>query len=74
MERMEIKTCMYNMLLFIMILAVGAALAAKTNLQIYPIPPDHRSNGMVEAEVNGVPITFEYFRNYPTFYYDIRKR
>ncbi|MBD3387291.1 hypothetical protein GF407_20465 [candidate division KSB1 bacterium] len=71
MNRKEIKIFVYKMILLIMIIATGAAMAAKTNLRIYPIPPDDRSNGGVRARVNGVPITFEYFRNFPTFYYDI---
>lgn len=43
---------------------------AATRLQIYPVAPDERSDGKVSATVNDHPVTFEYFRNFPTYYYD----
>jgi len=55
----------------ILVILWTGILRAETNLQIYPIPPDKRSDGQVTATVNGKPVTFEYFRNFPTYYYDI---
>jgi hypothetical protein len=39
-------------------------------IQIYPISLDYRSDGKVTGTVNGRPIRFSYFRNFPTYYYD----
>ena len=54
----------------IVILAAGVLLS-ETKVQFYPVPPDMRSDGKVEATVNGSPVALEYFRNYPTYYYDV---
>lgn len=43
---------------------------AGTRVQIYPVSPDCRSDGKVTGTVNGKPIRFSYFRNFPTYYYD----
>lgn len=44
---------------------------AETKVQFYPASPVKLSDGMIEANINGQPVEFEYFRNYPTYYYDI---
>jgi hypothetical protein len=58
------------LLIAFLIWAAGVAWA-ETNVLFYPVPPDLCGDGKVEATVDGAPVAFEFFRNYPTYYYDI---
>ena len=57
-------------LICIILVHMGTILA-KTNVQPYPLPPGKPSDGKVNATVDNHPVLFEYFRNFPGYYYDI---
>lgn len=69
--KLHLKCLCVPMLLFAIIMLYAGMISAETNILLYPVPPDIRSDGKVEAKINGKPIIFEYFRNYPTYYYDV---